>query len=72
VGLRRTLPAYHLTPAEQHALALTLASPASVDYVPDLINGLELAYCRVELKPGVSYDLTVIVSKELAAANILE
>lgn len=63
---------YHLTPAEQHMLALTLASPASVDYVPDLINGLELAYCRVELKPGVSYNLTVIVSKELAAANIIE
>lgn len=63
---------YHLTPAEQRTLALTLAHPASLDYVPDQVNGLVLAYCQVELKPGVRKDLTVVVSKKLAAANILE
>ncbi|RZL16676.1 MAG: hypothetical protein EOO62_00610 [Hymenobacter sp.] len=63
---------YHLTPAEQRTLALTLAYPASVDYVPDQVNGLVLDYCQVELKPGIRKDLAVVVSKELAAVNMLE
>lgn len=71
-AVRQLTNDYHLTPAEQHILALKLARPARLEYVAESMNGLVLAYCRVELKPGVSRDLTVIVSKELAAANILE
>jgi hypothetical protein len=63
---------YHLTPAEQRTLALTLAYFASLYYVPDPMNGLVLEYCQVELKPGIRKDLAVVVSKELAAANMVE